>query len=107
MYPNVKLSLMSDDRSKKLVLGTKTMDVLIKPSIRIDHNEKSVIGPSSSNGFLPSRETRLFIERTKINSRQVLFYPFDEFAQPHQLRSKFDKLSTYLCYRFSSKYTNG
>ncbi|ORE07467.1 hypothetical protein BCV72DRAFT_189522, partial [Rhizopus microsporus var. microsporus] len=39
MYPNVKLSLMSDDRSKKLVLGTKTMDVLIKPSIRIDHNE--------------------------------------------------------------------
>ncbi|KAI9473877.1 MAG: hypothetical protein EXX96DRAFT_579737 [Benjaminiella poitrasii] len=42
----------------------------------------------------------------EIGSRQVLLYPFDEFAQLRQLRSKFDKVSTYLYYRFSSKYTN-
>jgi hypothetical protein len=121
-YPNVELCLMNVDRSQKLVLGTKTMNVLITSSIRIDCNEKPTIGPSSSNGFLPSRETRIFIEKTKIEevqrmiekkatfneigSRQVLLYPFDEFAQLRQLRSKFDKVSTYLCYRFSSKYTN-
>ncbi|KAI7852866.1 hypothetical protein BDC45DRAFT_512735 [Circinella umbellata] len=34
-----------------------------------------------------------------------LLYPFDEHAQLRQLRSKFDRLSTYLCYRFSSKST--
>lgn len=113
---------MNVDRSQKLMLGTKTMNVLITPSIRIDCNEKLIIGPSSSNGFLPSRETRIFIEKTKIEevqriiekkatfneigSRQVLLYPFDEFAQLRQLGSKFDKVSTYLCYRFSSRYTN-
>ncbi|KAI7866879.1 hypothetical protein BDF14DRAFT_1808756 [Spinellus fusiger] len=116
------ICLMNIDTSQKLVLGTKTMNVLITSSIRIDCNEKPVIGPSSSNGFFPSRETRIFIEKTKIEevqrmiekkatfneigSRQVLLYPFDEFAQLRQLRSKFDKVSTYLCYRFSSKYTN-
>ncbi|KAG1442115.1 hypothetical protein G6F56_011200 [Rhizopus delemar] len=121
-YPNVELYLMNVDRSQKLVLGTKTMNVLITSSIRIDCNENPVIGPSSSNEFLPSRETRIFIEKAKIEevqrmikkkatfneigSRQVLLYPFDEFAQLHQLRPKFDKASTYLCYRFSSKYIN-
>lgn len=105
---------MNVDRSQKLVLGTKTMNILITSSIRIDCNEKPVIGPSSSNGFLPSRQTRIFIEKTKIEevqrmiekkdtfneigSRQVLLYLSDEFAQLHQLRSKFDKISTYLCY---------
>lgn len=114
---------MNVDRSQKLVLGTKTMNILITSSIRIDCNEKPVIGPSSSNGFLPSRQTRIFIEKTKIEevqrmiekkdtfneigSRQVLLYLSDEFAQLHQLRSKFDKISTYLCYWFSSKYLNG
>ncbi|KAI8884718.1 hypothetical protein K501DRAFT_271523 [Backusella circina FSU 941] len=40
------------------------------------------------------------------SSHQYLLYPFDEHAQLRQLRSKFDRLSTYLCYRFSSKFTN-
>lgn len=35
-----------------------------------------------------------------------LLYVFDEHAQLRQLRSKFDRLSTYLCRRFSSRYTN-
>ncbi|KAI9365092.1 hypothetical protein BD770DRAFT_300873, partial [Pilaira anomala] len=55
-YPNIELCLMNVDRSQKLVLGTKTMNVLITSSIRIDCNEKPVIGPSSSNGVLPSRQ---------------------------------------------------
>ncbi|KAI7895220.1 uncharacterized protein EV154DRAFT_559636 [Mucor mucedo] len=121
-YPNVELCLMNVDNSQKLVLGTKTMNVLITSSIRIDCNEKPVVGPSSSNGFLPSRNSRIYVEKKKldeiermiekkatlneISTRQVLLYPFDEFSQLRQIRSKFDKLSTYLCYRFSSKYTN-
>ncbi|KAG2201673.1 hypothetical protein INT47_003899 [Mucor saturninus] len=46
-YPNVELCLMYVDNSQKLVLGTKTMNVLITSSIRIDCNEKPVVGPSS------------------------------------------------------------
>lgn len=93
--------------TKNFVLGAKAMNLLTTSSIHIDSNDKPDIGPSSSNRFLPSREARLFIERAKVDSCQVLFYPSDEFAQLRQLRFKFDKLSTYLCYRFASKFTNG
>ncbi|KAG1042607.1 hypothetical protein G6F43_011860 [Rhizopus delemar] len=121
-YPNVELCLMNVGRSQELVLGIKTMNVLIISSLRIDCNEKPIIGPSSTDGVLPSRETRIFIEKTKIEeiqrmieknaafneigSCQVMLYPFDEFAQLRQLRAKFDKVSAYLCYGFSLKYRN-
>ncbi|KAI7903286.1 uncharacterized protein BX663DRAFT_434041 [Cokeromyces recurvatus] len=65
-YLNVELCLMNADRSQKLVLGTKTMNVLITSSIRIDCDEKSIIGPSSSNGFLPSRETQYLLKKQKL-----------------------------------------
>ncbi|KAG2214148.1 hypothetical protein INT45_012097 [Circinella minor] len=39
-------------------------------------------------------------------SNQQLSYMFDEHAQLRQVKSKFDRLSTYLCYCFSSKFTN-
>ncbi|KAI7866008.1 hypothetical protein BDF14DRAFT_1698109, partial [Spinellus fusiger] len=39
-YPNMETCLMNIDTSQKLVLGTKTMNVLITSSIRIDCNEK-------------------------------------------------------------------
>ncbi|GAA5817048.1 hypothetical protein MFLAVUS_010584 [Mucor flavus] len=39
-------------------------------------------------------------------SNQHLLYPFDEHAHLRQVRSKFDRLSTYLCYQLSSKCTN-
>ncbi|KAL0143437.1 hypothetical protein V8B55DRAFT_1043754 [Mucor lusitanicus] len=97
------------------------MNVLITSSIRLESNQPVVVGASSSNGFLPSRSTRIFIDKCKLqqietmtkkqlvgvgSSQQHLLYPFDEHAQLRQLRSKFDRLSTYLCYRFSCKFTN-
>ncbi|KAG2207969.1 hypothetical protein INT47_010953 [Mucor saturninus] len=122
-YQNVELCLIDDDNAKKLVLGTKTMNVLITSSIRLESNQSVAVGTSSSNGFIPCRSTRIFIEKYKLqeiqmtteantqldgirSSHQHLLYPFDEHAQLRQLRSKFDRLSTYLCYRFSSKFTN-
>ncbi|CEP13964.1 hypothetical protein [Parasitella parasitica] len=120
-YQNVELCLIQNDNAKKLVLGTKTMNVLKTSSIRLESNQQVVVGASGSNGFIPSRNTRIFIEKCKLQgiemtakanmhldgrSHQHLLYSFDEHAQLRQLRSKFDRLSTYLCYRFSSKFTN-
>ncbi|KAI8993315.1 hypothetical protein BDB01DRAFT_775879 [Pilobolus umbonatus] len=122
-YQNVELCIIDNDNAKKLVLGTKTMNALFTSSIRLDNNQSVAVGASSANGFIPSRNTRIFIEKRKLeeieimgkenkkldgieSSAQHLLYPFDEYAQLRQLRSKFDRLSTYLCYRFSSKFTN-
>lgn len=99
------------------------MNILITSSIRLESNHPVVVGASSSNGFVPSRSTRIFIEKCKLqeiqmttkantqhagirSSQQNLLYPFDEYAQLRQLRSKFDRLFAYLCYWSSSKFTN-
>jgi hypothetical protein len=99
------------------------MNVLFTSSTRLESNQLPIVGASSSNWFIPSRSTRIFIEKHKLEeikimtkedtyfdkirfSNQQLLYPFDEHAQLRQLKSKFDRLSTYLCYQFSSKFTN-
>ncbi|KAG2227805.1 hypothetical protein INT45_002043 [Circinella minor] len=118
-YENIEVKLMDNDNAKKLVLGTKTMNALFTSSIRLDNSEQPIIGASSANGFIPSKETRIFVEKHKLQevktlmqettpstNKQQLLYSFDEFSQLRQVRSKFDRPSTFLCYRFTSKYTN-
>ncbi|CEG75153.1 hypothetical protein RMATCC62417_10250 [Rhizopus microsporus] len=99
------------------------MNVLFTSSTRLESNQLLIVGASSSKGFIPSKSTRIFIEKRKLeeieiitkantqfdrirSSNQHLLYPFDEHAPLRQLRSKFDRLFICLCYRFSSKYTN-
>ncbi|CEG84520.1 hypothetical protein RMATCC62417_18311 [Rhizopus microsporus] len=111
-YEYVELVILKNsDNSNKLVLGTKTMNVLITSSIRIDVDKMPTIGSSSSNGFKPTKGTQIFVQQSNLehfNSdfSQRLLYPFDQYAQLRQLRSKFHQLSTYLCCRSSSKFTN-
>lgn len=96
------------------------MGILFTSCTRLDLNENPTIGPSSTNGCTPSKNTQAFIDKKKLNqieamlsrgddenlSQKNLLYLFNEHAQLRQLRSKFDRLSTYLCRRFTSKYTN-
>ncbi|CAO3688329.1 unnamed protein product [Rhizopus stolonifer] len=91
------------------------MNVLFTSSIRLDNNQSVAVGASSANGFIPKKrkleEIEIMTKESKKfdgieSSEQHLLYPFDEYAQLRQLRSKFDRLSTFLCYRFSSKFTN-
>jgi hypothetical protein len=98
------------------------MNILFTSSIGHDNNECPIIGVSSSNGFIPSRDTRIFVDKHKLQDIKSLIqrapfneiellhqrqlYPFDKYSQLRQVRSKFDRPSTYLCYQFSSKYTN-
>lgn len=122
-YQNVELCLIDNGNAEKLVLRTKTMSVLFTFSICRESNQSPSVGASGSNGSIPSRNTRIFIEKRKLEkieivtkantqfdgirlSNQHLLYPFDEHAHLRQVRSKFDRLSTYLCYQLSSKCTN-
>ncbi|OAD79908.1 hypothetical protein PHYBLDRAFT_162960 [Phycomyces blakesleeanus NRRL 1555(-)] len=122
-YQNIGLCLIDNENSKKLVLGAKPVNVLLASSTRLKSNQLPIVGASSSNGFMPSRVTRVFIEKRKLkeieimmkantqldeikSSNQHVLYPFDEHSQFRQLRSKLDRLSTYTCYRFSFKFTD-
>ncbi|KAI8640913.1 hypothetical protein BD408DRAFT_389773 [Parasitella parasitica] len=117
-YPNVELFIVEKDNSHKLELGTKTMNVLITSSIRIDKNQPPAVGPSSTNGFSVSKDTIIFIRRSFIewygDLRQRGFndlsirelYPFDEYAQLRQVRSKFHRTTTYLLSRSCSIFAN-
>lgn len=57
-YPDVEVKVLEYDQSQKLIIRTKTMNILITSTARLD--EKSIaMGPSSTNGLTPSPETRI------------------------------------------------
>ncbi|KAG1135682.1 hypothetical protein G6F37_012610 [Rhizopus arrhizus] len=65
-YPNVELFIVEKDNSLKLELDTKTMNVLITSSIRIDKNQPPAVGPSSTNRFSVNKDIIIFIRRSFI-----------------------------------------
>lgn len=65
-YPNVELFIVEKDNIHKLELDTKTINVLITSSIRIDKNQLPAVGPSNTNGFSVSKDTIIFIRRSFI-----------------------------------------
>lgn len=79
------------------------MNALITSSIRIDADEISTIGASSSNGFKPTKATQIFVQQSQLeyftksfglqlhqweanDFSQRLLYPFYQYAQLRQLR---------------------
>ncbi|SAM02204.1 hypothetical protein [Absidia glauca] len=117
-YPNMELFIVEKDNSHKLELGTKTMNVIITSSIRIDKSQPPAVGPSSTNGFSVSKDTINYIRRSFIEWYGDLqqrgfkdlpireLYPFDEYAQLRQVQSKFHRTTTYLLSRSCSTFTN-
>lgn len=81
-------------------------------------NQPPVVGPSSTNGFSVSKNTIIYIPRIFIEWYGALrqrgfdglsireLYPFDEYAQLRQVRSKFHRTTTYLLSRSCSIFTN-
>ncbi|SAL95967.1 hypothetical protein [Absidia glauca] len=117
-YVNVQLFAIDNDNSKKLELGTKTMNALFTSTVRLDKDSSVAIGPSSLNGFSVSATTTIFVRKEFLlwykslvdNGCKKLvvqsLYSFDELSQLRQVRSKFNKTSTYLLSRSSSAFTN-
>ena len=99
------------DKSEKLTLGSKTMNLLVISSIRIDDSKLAPeVGPSTKN-FTPSKDTRIFVSTSSIYlANKILKDPdslklSDPLVHLRQLRSKFHQRSTYSLARCYSVFT--
>lgn len=116
--------LKNNDNSEQLVLGTKVMNCLITSPIRVHIDEAPTIGASSCSGYRATKNMQIYLLQTVLQglmdwigkqivlsttSTQQLLHPYDEHVELRELRSKFDRLSTYLCCRSSSEaaYSTG
>lgn len=63
------------------------MNVLFTSSTRLDSSQLPIVGASSSNGFIPSRSTRIFIEKRKLEEIEIMTKAntqFDGIRYSHQ-----------------------
>jgi hypothetical protein len=103
---------MFTDNARKLVIGTHVANYLVVSSTRMDQNNSSDIGASNTN-FRSSSRTKVYLSKQSIansikltESTSNRLYSFDVLSQLRQVRSKFDRKSTYLLCRSSSQLTN-
>jgi hypothetical protein len=114
-YPiMLEICKIYSDNSEKLIIGTKTCNLLVISSIRIDNSETSPeVGPSTKS-FNPTRQVKLYLSKASIVSaqnmmhsdpEQILSCDEDPITHIRQLRSRFDHPSTYCLARFYSVFT--
>lgn len=114
-YPNMlKITKLYVDNSEKLVIGTKTLNILAISSIRIDDSKIAPeVGPSTKQ-FTPSIRTRIFLSISSIqlandtlnsSDGKVLSVGMDALVHIRQLRSKFHQRSMFSLGRFYSVFT--
>ncbi|KAI7857419.1 hypothetical protein BDC45DRAFT_532787 [Circinella umbellata] len=122
----LEVMIITEKKKALLILGGKLYSRLLSSD---EHYEKTVSVNkentlesslrSIDTRCIPTRDARIFVEKPKLQEakrlmqettsstdKQKLLYPLDEFSQLRQVRSKFDRPSTYLRYRFTLKYTN-
>lgn len=117
-YPAVWPVSIPDTDGHKLIIGTKTFDVLVTSSLRLDRSMDPEIGPNTSNFNLDTEAkslgTKIFIKKTAWTAAKILadqpvtnrLTRYDVLSQLRQLRSKFHHSSTYLCCRASNEETD-
>ncbi|KAG1139585.1 hypothetical protein G6F37_009342 [Rhizopus arrhizus] len=112
LYGYLNICLLNTADGQKLVLGTRTCNLLVTPSLRLD-KESVNLGPSTTH-FAPSEKTRVFVDLESIhsaksmlsNKRQTSAQDMSLLYQMRQLRSKFHSLSTYTKCRASASITS-
>ncbi|KAG0165829.1 hypothetical protein DFQ29_001312 [Apophysomyces sp. BC1021] len=108
LYGYLNICLLNTADGQKLVLGTRTCNLLVTSSLRLD-KESVNLGPSTTH-FAPSEKTRVFVDLESIhsaksmlpNKRQTSAQDMPLLYQMRQLRSKFHSLSTYTKCRASA-----
>ncbi|KAI9017952.1 hypothetical protein CLU79DRAFT_309064 [Phycomyces nitens] len=117
-YPAVWPVSIRDTDSNKLMIGTKTFNVLVTSSLRLDCSMDPEIGLNTSNFNLDTEAkslgTKIFIKKTAwIAAKALADQPatnrlarHDVLSQLRQLRTKFHHSSTYLCCRASNEDTD-
>lgn len=111
-YNNLTIATIFSDNARKLVIGTHVANYLVVSSTRLDQNNSSDIGASNTI-FRSSSRTKVYLSKQSIansikltQSTSNRLYSFDVLSQLRQVRSKFDRKSTYLLCRSSSQLTN-
>ncbi|CAO3631737.1 unnamed protein product [Mucor fragilis] len=108
LYGFLNICLVPTADGKKLVLGSRSCNVLATSSVRLDIRSVN-LGPSTTH-FVPSPSTRVFLDKDAINTVSAMLINDDLMSaqtipalyQLRQLRSKFHILSTYMQCRASS-----
>ncbi|CAO3669214.1 unnamed protein product [Umbelopsis vinacea] len=110
-YGWIAVKSLVDDGAKKLVVGTRTCNLPVTSSVRIDHqSDHSVeIGPFMAN-FQPTPNTSIYLDSLSVEASRKLLQDDECFRmergpflpQLRQLRSKFHTMSTYTMCRSSS-----
>lgn len=107
-YGYVSTCLLPSSDGQKLIIGSRTCNLLVTASIRLDMQSVNV-GPVTTH-FVPTDSTRVFLDCASIsrvdsmladnttNQVQQMLMMY----QLKQVRSKFDHLSTYTMCRASS-----
>jgi hypothetical protein len=100
-----------EDRSRKLIIGTKVFIALVISSKRLDTDSTSV-GPSTYS-FTPSSQTKRYVSRKSIeralsttNDKNETSQCNDFDAQIRQVRSSLVDPNTYTFARFFSPLTD-
>ncbi|GAA5799033.1 hypothetical protein HPULCUR_004442 [Helicostylum pulchrum] len=112
IYGFLFICLIDTQDGKKLIIGTRTCNFLVTSSMRLDVHSVN-LGPSTTH-FTPTNKTRLFLDKASLDIVKPMLrnetvnecQQMPILYQLRQLRSKFDRLSTYTKCRASSSFTS-
>ncbi|GAA5808873.1 hypothetical protein MFLAVUS_002272 [Mucor flavus] len=108
IYGFLSICLIDTQDGKKLIIGTRTCNFLVTSSMRLNFHSVN-LGPSTTH-FTPTNKTRLFLDKASLDVVKPMLrnetvnecQQMPILYQLRQLRSKFDRLSTYTKCRASS-----
>ncbi|SAL97735.1 hypothetical protein [Absidia glauca] len=117
-YCNIWPTTINDSDGNKLMIGSKTFNILVTSSMRLDKRCDPELGPTTNSFMLDTDEkslnTKIFIKETAWAAATTLaddptanqISSYDVLCQLRQLRTKFHHESTCTLCRASSEMTD-
>ncbi|KAG0175122.1 hypothetical protein DFQ30_000605 [Apophysomyces sp. BC1015] len=106
------LMMIPSTQMCKLIIGTKTLNVLATSPIRLDIDDVPMIGASSVNGFQPSKATQIYLDQQLLETINAFQQPFmfgKDLARSPPFEAAMDpdlkKFSTRSVVSFATKKT--
>ncbi|KAG1048474.1 hypothetical protein G6F43_009134 [Rhizopus delemar] len=114
-YPKTWATILNDSEGKKLVVGSKSMNVLVTSSLRVDIILPLSVGGITAAFDLPDgKNADIFLDKDSITKANALarnpsadkIDQHDLLHQLRQVRSSFHLPSTYMLCRSASEFTD-
>ncbi|KAG0735426.1 hypothetical protein G6F57_011945 [Rhizopus arrhizus] len=114
-YPKTWATILNDSEGKKLVVGSKSMNVLVTSSLRVDIILPPSVGGITAAFDLPDgKNAGIFLDKDSITKANALarnpsadkIDRHDLLHQLRQVRSSFHLPSTYMLCRSASEFTD-